>query len=76
MSLFQKAQQAIDAASNAPATVNVPVMLGSLVISFLQPVAIVITVVWGLLQIHGYVKREFGRDFLYLSRLFNRKVKK
>lgn len=75
MSLFQKAQQAVDAASNAPATVNVPVMLGSLFISYLQPFAIGITIAWGLLQIHGYVKREFGRDFLYLSRLFNRKGK-
>jgi hypothetical protein len=47
-------------------------MLGSLVISFLQPVAIIITVLWGLLQIHGYVKREFARDFLWMSRLFGK----
>jgi hypothetical protein len=32
-----------------------------------------VTVLWGCLQIHGYVKREFGRDFLWLSRCFGKK---
>jgi hypothetical protein len=73
---MSKTQQFIEYAANAPASVNIPVMLGSLVVSYvLQPLAIVVTVAWGLLQIHGYVKREFNRDFLWLSRLFNRKVK-
>jgi hypothetical protein len=75
MSIAQKAQAVIEAVPNAPAHVNIPVMLGSLVISFLQPLAIGITITWGLLQIHGYVKREFNRDFLWLSRLFGRKGK-
>jgi hypothetical protein len=72
MALSQRIQHAAEAVSNAPASVNIPVMLGSLVISFLQPVAIIITVLWGLLQIHGYVKREFARDFLWMSRMFGK----
>lgn len=75
MSLAQKAQAVVEAAQSTPPSANILVMGGSLLISILQPAAIVITVLWGCLQIHGYVKREFGRDFLYLSRLFNRKGK-
>lgn len=75
MSLFQKAQQAVDAAANAPATVSLPVMLGSLVLSILQPVAVIITIVWGCLQIHGVVEKRWGRDFLWLNRVLRRKVK-
>jgi hypothetical protein len=72
MSFIQRAQAAVEAAQSAPQPVNLTIMLGSLIISFLQPVAIIITVLWGCLQIHGYVKREFGRDFLWMSRLFNK----
>lgn len=75
MSFIQKTQAAVEAVQSAPQPVNLGVMLGSLAISFLQPIAIIVTVLWGCLQIHGYVKREFGRDFLWLSRLFNRKGK-
>lgn len=72
MSFIQRAQAAVDAVQSAPTPVNLGVMLGSLFISFLQPLAIIVTVLWGCLQIHGYVKREFGRDFLWLSRLFGK----
>lgn len=73
MSLVQKVAAAVETAQSAPAPVNYTVMFGSLLVSFLQPVAVVITIAWGCLQVHGYVKREFGRDFLWLSRLFGRK---
>ena len=72
MAFIQRAQAAVDAVQSASPPVNLSVMLGSLFISFLQPLAIVITLMWGCLQIHGYVKREFKRDFLYLSRLFGK----
>lgn len=72
MGLFERVQQAVDA---TPAPANWGIMIGSLVVSFLQPVAIVVTVAWGVLQIHGYVEKKFNRDFLWLSRLF-RKGKK
>ena len=70
MSIVQRAQQFIE---STPAPVNWSVMLGSLLVSILQPAALAITLVWGCLQAHGYVKREFNRDFLWLSRLFGKK---
>lgn len=72
MSFIQKAQAAVEAVQSAPTPVNFGVMLGSLFLSFLQPMAIGVTILWGCLQIHGYVKREFKRDFMWLSRLFGK----
>lgn len=73
MNLIQKAQAAVDAIQQAPSTVSLPVMLGSLLLSVLQPVAVVITIAWGCLQIHGAVEKKWGRDFLWLNRLLRRK---
>ena len=72
MSFIQKAQAAVEAVQSAPQPINLTVMFGSLLVSVFQPFAIIITVIWGCLQIHGYVKREFKRDFLWLSRLFGK----
>jgi hypothetical protein len=69
MSLIQKAQQLVDV---TPAPVSWSVMLGSLVMSVLQPLAIGITLMWGCLQIHGWVEKRWGHDFLWLNRLFGK----
>lgn len=76
MSFIQKAQAAVDAVQQAPNTVSLPVMLGSLALSILQPVAVVVTIAWGCLQIHGAVEKKFGRDFLWLNRILRRKKDK
>lgn len=69
MGAFEKVQQIAEA---TPAPANWGIMLGSVIVSFLQPIAIVITVAWGSLQIHSWVKREWGRDFLWLDRIFKK----
>lgn len=70
MTLFDKAQQVVDA---TPLPVSLTVMLGSLAMSILQPLALFVTLLWGCLQIHGYVKREWG--WRWLMRVFKRKDK-
>lgn len=72
MALFDKVQQLVDA---TPAPASWGIMIGSLIVSVLQPVAIVVTILWGALQIHGAVEKKFGRDFLWLNSIFRKKVK-
>lgn len=70
MSFIQKVQAIVDA---TPTPVSLTVMIGSLAMSILQPLAVFVTLVWGSLQIHGYVKREWG--WHWLTRHFRRKDK-
>lgn len=72
MSLIEKAQAVVE---STPTPVSFTVMFGSLFMSILQPLALVVTVVWGCLQAHGWIEKRWGRDFLYLNRLFGRKDK-
>jgi hypothetical protein len=69
MSIIEKAQAIVD---TTPASVSITVMLGSLVLSILQPIAVCITIAWGCLQIHSWVEKRWGRDFLWLNRLFRK----
>lgn len=69
MSTFQKLQEGVSA---TPTPVSFSVMIGSLLVSILQPIAIAVTVAWGVLQIHGWVEKKWGRDFLWLNRFFRK----
>lgn len=69
MDAFQKVQAVVDA---TPAPVSFSVMLGGILASLLQPIAIAVTIVWGCLQIHGFVEKKWGRDFLWLNRIFRK----
>lgn len=66
--MIQKAAQFVN---ETPAAVNASVMLGSLLLSFLQPIAVVVTIVWGCLQIHGYVEKRWG--WSWLTRIFRKR---
>jgi hypothetical protein len=67
MSFFEKAQQLADA---TPAPVNWTVMLGSLAMSILQPLAATVAIVWGVLQIYLAVEKRWGFD--WAKRLFGK----
>ena len=67
MTLFEKTQAVVD---SAPTPVSLTVMLGGLVLSILQPIAVLVTIVWGCLQIHGYVEKRWG--WSWVTRLFRK----
>ncbi len=52
MSLSQKI-------SDAPGWVNVAVMVSGWMASILQPIAILVTIVWGVLQSYAFVRKHF-----------------
>jgi type IV secretory pathway VirB2 component (pilin) len=72
MTLAQKAQAVVDAVQSAPPSESLPVMIGSFLLSFLQPLAVCITVIVGVLTAHGIIEKKWGRDFLWLNRLFRK----
>lgn len=53
--------KAIDAADQMPTWLNVYVMVGGLVLSFLQPLAALVTIAWGLLQIYLAIEKRWFR---------------
>lgn len=53
--------KAIDVADQTPAWLNVSVMASGLVLSFLQPLAALVTIAWGLLQIYLAIEKRWFR---------------
>jgi hypothetical protein len=58
MNVIQKAQAVADA---TPTWANAFILAGSWLVSFLQPLALFVTVVWGGLQIYLAVERRWFR---------------
>lgn len=48
-------------ADQTPAWLNVYVMVGGLILSFLQPLAALVTIAWGLLQIYLAIEKRWFR---------------
>lgn len=55
------AHKVLDVADQTPAWLNVYVMVGGLVLSFLQPLAALVTIAWGLLQIYLAIEKRWFR---------------
>ena len=60
MTISQQIQHAADA---TPAWANWSIIVGSAVAAWIQPIAGIVAIAWGLLQIYGWVeKRWFAED--------------
>lgn len=46
---------------DTPAWLNVAIIGGSWLVSFLQPLALLVTIVWGALQIYGWIVNKGWR---------------
>jgi len=55
MSVVQQVQQVADA---TPGWANWLIIGGSWLVSFLQPLALLVTIVWGGLQIYGWIEKR------------------
>lgn len=55
------AEQIQQIADNTPGWANVAIIVGSWFVSFLQPLALLVTIVWGGLQIYLAVEKRWLR---------------